>query len=120
MNGGQHPTWFWVVRRGIDGGMPVRVDGQRIDGGSTMPTKMYIFLEKLVGGPCEAPSPAQRPMLERLQREYPGRFPDSQLRTLQRRIREWRRMMARELVFACLEGQGSDEAAGLIGDKKAT
>ena len=65
-----------------------------------------------------APEATAKSLLERLQREYPGRFPDSQLRTLQRRIREWRRMMARELVFACLEGQGSDEASSLIGDKK--
>ena len=35
--------------------------------------------------------------MERLQRDYPGRFPDVQLRTLQRRVREWRHVMARSL-----------------------
>lgn len=40
-----------------------------------------------------------RELFERLQGERPGVFPDGQLRTLQRRIKEWRRERARELVF---------------------
>ena len=43
-------------------------------------------------------------LLERLQQVYPDRFPAGQLRTLQRRIREWRRVMARTLVNACVDG----------------
>jgi hypothetical protein len=35
----------------------------------------------------------------RLQREKPGAFPDGQLRSLQRRIRDWRGTMAHRLVF---------------------
>jgi len=42
-------------------------------------------------------------LLKRLQYKYPGRFADGQLRTLQRRIKEWRKIMARELVYACME-----------------
>lgn len=42
-------------------------------------------------------------MFERLQVNYPGRFPDCQLRTLQRRVKEWRQIMARKLVYSCLE-----------------
>ncbi|HXY05214.1 MAG TPA: hypothetical protein VEI05_01590 [Burkholderiaceae bacterium] len=38
-------------------------------------------------------------LLERLQLEYPGVYPDCQLRTLQRRLKEWRSQMARKLVF---------------------
>jgi hypothetical protein len=47
--------------------------------------------------------------MERLQRDYPGPVAEGQLRTLQRRSREWRRVMARTLVHACLVG---DEATG--------
>lgn len=44
----------------------------------------------------------------RLQAKYADRFPDSQLRTLQRRIKEWRCVMARELV------QGTSGDAKLV------
>ena len=37
---------------------------------------------------------------------HPGRFSDAQLRTLQRRMKDWRRIMAQHLVYA-----GSDEPA---------
>ncbi len=39
-------------------------------------------------------------IFERLQSEHPGVFPDGQLRTFQRRVRDWRRTAARRLVFA--------------------
>ena len=38
-------------------------------------------------------------LLIRLQAEHPGQFPDAQLRTLQRRVKIWRRAAARKLVF---------------------
>ena len=38
-------------------------------------------------------------LLLRLQTEHPGEFPDKQLRTLQRRLKLWRRAAARNLVF---------------------
>lgn len=38
-----------------------------------------------------------------LQYEHPERFPDGQLRTLQRRIKEWRKIMAKELVYSCMD-----------------
>jgi len=40
-----------------------------------------------------------RELFERLQEERPGVFPDGQLRTLQRRLKEWRREQAHKLVF---------------------
>jgi hypothetical protein len=40
-----------------------------------------------------------RELLERLQAEYPGVYPDGQLRTCQRRLKEWRREAALRLVF---------------------
>jgi hypothetical protein len=51
----------------------------------------------------------------RLHRVYPGRFPEGQLRTLQRRIREWRHVMARELVRVGLAGEGADEGPIVVG-----
>jgi len=41
-----------------------------------------------------------RELFMRLQGELPGVFPDGQLRTFQRRVREWRHAAARQLVFA--------------------
>jgi hypothetical protein len=38
-----------------------------------------------------------------------------QLRTLQRRIREWRRVMARELVYACVNGKKTGAKSAVIG-----
>jgi hypothetical protein len=40
-----------------------------------------------------------RELFERLQAGYPGVYPDGQLRTLQRRLKEWRREAARRMVF---------------------
>jgi hypothetical protein len=40
-----------------------------------------------------------RELLERLQAEYPGMYPDRLLRTCQRRLKEWRREAALQLVF---------------------
>jgi hypothetical protein len=68
----------------------------------------------------EDPEATAKSLLERLHKEHPGRFPDGQLRTLQRRLREWRRVMARELVYACLDGNQTEEIPSVIGsDGKA-
>jgi hypothetical protein len=40
-----------------------------------------------------------RELVERLQAEYPGTYPDGLLRTCQRRLKEWRREAALQLVF---------------------
>src|SRR6266446_4814745 len=40
-----------------------------------------------------------RELFERLQAEYPGVYPDGQLRTCQRRLKGWRREVAVRLVF---------------------
>jgi hypothetical protein len=45
------------------------------------------------------PDRTAKELLERLRHES-GAFTDGQLRTLQRRVKEWRRMAARRLVFA--------------------
>ena len=46
------------------------------------------------------PDSVGKELFSRLQGELPGAFPDGQLRTFQRRVREWRRAAARHLVFA--------------------
>jgi len=46
------------------------------------------------------PDQTAKELFARLRNEHPGDFSVGQLRTLQRRVREWRRMAARRLVFA--------------------
>jgi hypothetical protein len=53
------------------------------------------------------PDRVGKELFARLQGELPGVFPDSQLRTFQRRVREWRQAAARQLVFA----SSQDDAA---------
>jgi hypothetical protein len=45
------------------------------------------------------PWQTSRELLERLQAEHPGIYPDGQLRTVQRRLKVWRREVAHKLVF---------------------
>jgi hypothetical protein len=63
----------------------------------------------------EAPEATAKSLFERLQGQYPGRFPVGQLRSLQRRIREWRRVMARQLVYTCLGGLEASAQPAVIG-----
>ena len=51
----------------------------------------------------EDPDSTAKSLFQRLMVKYPGKYCDGQLRTLQRRVKEWRSIMARELVFACNE-----------------
>jgi hypothetical protein len=48
------------------------------------------------------PEATAKSVLGRLQRAYPDRFPNGLLRTMHRRVSEWRRVMARTLVNACV------------------
>ena len=54
-----------------------------------------------------------RDLLERLQAEQPGGYPDGQIRTLQRRVKEWRRTVAHRMVFGATpaEAQVDGDAA---------
>jgi hypothetical protein len=61
---------------------------------------------EILGWLQSEPDATARVLMDRLQSETPDRFPDGQLRTLQRRVKEWRQMMARELV------QGTSGMAG--------
>ena len=48
-----------------------------------------------------------RELLERLQEEQPGTYPVGLLRTLQRRLKVWRRDKAHELVFGATPAEVS-------------
>jgi len=56
------------------------------------------------------PDATAKALFGRLQQERPGEYADGQLRTLQRRVREWRHVMAKQLVYACIDGEQSAEA----------
>ncbi len=55
------------------------------------------------------PDATAKALFHRLQEKYPRRYLPGQLRTLQRRVKDWRAVMARELVYACYEGEQRDE-----------
>ncbi len=62
------------------------------------------------------PDRTAKELFERLQAEQPGAFPDGQIRTLQRRVQEWRTAEARRLILAHPSGQGSaHDFAGATG-----
>jgi hypothetical protein len=61
------------------------------------------------------PDSTAKSLMDRLQREFPGRFADVQLRTLQRRVREWRHAMAKSLVNVVQSGDTAGEKAVVIG-----
>jgi len=46
------------------------------------------------------PDKTAHDLFKQLQEKYPGKFMNSQLRTLQRRVRTWRNVMAKKLVFS--------------------
>ena len=46
------------------------------------------------------PDATGKALMARLQAEHPDRFSEAQLRTMQRRVKEWRGIMAKELLYA--------------------
>jgi hypothetical protein len=64
------------------------------------------------------PGLTAKSLMERLQQEHPGEFCDGQLRTLQRRIRGWRQVMAKSLVHMCLDGQASTAKPAIVGEER--
>jgi hypothetical protein len=64
------------------------------------------------------PEATAKSLLERLQQLHPGRFPEGQLRTLQRRIRDWRKLMARKLVYSGADEKQMETELIVIGSDK--
>ena len=57
-----------------------------------------------------------RELLERLQAAYPGAYPDALLRTVQRRLKGWRREMAQKMVFGAVDtAEMNESGAGTPG-----
>ena len=71
---------------------------------------------QILGWLQREPDAPAKELLCRLQRMHPGDFTDGQLRTLQRRVREWRQVMAKKLVYACLDGDDETSRAVVVGD----
>ena len=57
----------------------------------------------------EQPEATAAELMDRLIRRYPERYRRRQLRTLQRRVRQWRGVMAKQLVYASAENREIDE-----------
>ena len=67
----------------------------------------------------EQPWQTSRELLDRLQSEVPGTYPDKLLRTLQRRVKHWRREVAHRMVFGTSgadEGADGDTATGMANE----
>jgi hypothetical protein len=60
------------------------------------------------------PDRTGKELFQRLQAERPGVFLDGQLRTFQRRVKEWRSAAARRLVFAGAALRGDDGDGGAV------
>lgn len=59
-----------------------------------------------------APDSTAKSLLQRLKENHPEQFVDGQLRTLQRRVGEWRRTMARNLIFSGMNDINDVAAVG--------
>ena len=64
-----------------------------------------VWGDVLVWLPAE-PDATGKALMARLQPEHPDRFPETQLRSMQRGVKEWCGIMAKKLVYA-----GTDEAS---------
>lgn len=70
--------------------------------GRRRPDPLVKVTEQLHAWFLAQPWQTSRQLLERLQAAHPGEYPDKLLRTLQRRVKVWRREHATELVFGNL------------------
>ena len=57
----------------------------------------------------QQPDATAAELMDRLILHYPERYSRGQLRTLQRRIRHWRSVMAKQLVYASAENSEINE-----------
>ena len=61
---------------------------------------------EVLGWLQQRPDASAAELMDRLIRRYPEHYSRRQLRTLQRRVRQWRSVMAKQLVYA--SGENSD------------
>jgi hypothetical protein len=77
----------------------------------TRPDPFEEVWTEIEGWLQRAPERTAKAMFQELQQQYPGRFADGQLRTLQRRVQDWRE---RALVQFDAQWLGEDMLAGAI------
>jgi len=80
------------------------------------PDPFAAVTAELLGWFEAEPWHTSRELLERLQAQCPGVYPDGQLRTLQRRLKDWRREAAHRMVF----GTMTTNPAAVAGDGERT
>ena len=56
------------------------------------------------------PDSNAKDLLAKLREAYPGRFSDAHLRTLQRRVKDWRGVMAKRLVYPTSDEPASERS----------
>jgi hypothetical protein len=81
----------------------------------TRPDPFEGVWSEVLGWLQESPYKTAKSHFDRLRKEHPGRFVDGQLRSLQRRVREWRQVMASKLVYSCLPEASADAQASSVG-----
>ena len=80
------------------------------------PDPLAAVTEQLQAWFDAEPSQTGLQLLERLQTEYPGLYPDALLRTVQRRVKIWRAEKAHELVFGAVrQSSGIERTAAAPG-----
>src|SRR5262245_49985458 len=79
--------------------------------GRRRPDPLARVTDELRAWSGEDPASTGRQLLERLQETYPGRYPNSLVRTVQRRLKIWRSELAHALVF----GRAAQESNELPG-----
>ena len=81
--------------------------------GRRRPDPLAQVTEQLRGWFDAEPWRTSRELLERLQAEYPGAYSDRLLRTLQRRLKIWRREIAHAMVLGAMQsGRAESQLAG--------
>lgn len=73
---------------------------------------------KVLGWLEKDPDASAKALFDRLRLEHPGEFQDGQLRTLQRRVRQGRQIMAKTLVYSCLSDGAHPVKATVVGDRE--
>ncbi|WP_292530409.1 hypothetical protein [Mesorhizobium sp.] len=71
--------------------------------GRRRPDAFALVTKELQAWFDEEPWRTSRELLERLQAERPGQYPDQLLRTLQRRLKIWRKEKAHAMVFGAMQ-----------------
>lgn len=75
----------------------------------TRPDPFALVWEELVPQLEATPSLTAKELLHRLQAQYPGQFPDGQMRTLQRRVQAWRREKLAAIPILIESELGTDQ-----------